>query len=89
MVSKCVLRNYPGIQTQKSFPSCSGGVCGVGGREGGEGEERGGGEDPEAGFQRFLPASTREISLLCIIAPPSTLIFKEVFTAAAVKAKQK
>lgn len=48
-----------------------------------------GGGDPEAGFQPFLPASTREASLLCIIAPPYTLIFKEVFTAAAIKAKQK
>lgn len=47
----------------------------------------GGGQ--EAGFQPFLPASTREPSLLSIIAPPSTLIFKEVFTAAAMKAKQK
>lgn len=58
-------------------------------REREEGEERSRGEDPEAGFQRFLPASTREISLLCIIAPPSTSIFKEVLTAAAIKAKQK
>lgn len=58
-------------------------------KEGGEGEGKGGGKDPEAGFQRILPASTRDISLLYIIAPPSTLIFKEVFTAAAIKAMQK
>lgn len=77
MLSKCVLRNYPGIQDREELSELQWGRGGL--RVG----------DPEAGFQPFLPASTREASLLCIIAPPSTLIFKEVFTAAAIKAKQK
>ena len=44
-----------------------------------------GGGGQEAGFQPFPPASIREVSLLSVTAPPSTLIFKEVFTVAAIK----